>query len=210
MLVGNGLIASAFVDYKDNDDVIVIASGISNSKETDYKQYKREIDLIYSFIDTKSKIVYFSTTSVFDKSLDTVYVNYKRYIEKLISTNFDNYLIFRLPIVIGESNNNNTFINNIKNKIIKNETIYINNMSSIYIIDIDDIKELLPNIIDNKNNQIINVTFDNKEFVFDIIQKMGFLLDKKVNGKIINGGFDLTIEPLFEKCDNNLILKKYM
>ena len=57
MLVGSGLIASAFLDYKDNDDVIVIASGISNSKETDYKKYQREIDMIGEFIGTKSKVI---------------------------------------------------------------------------------------------------------------------------------------------------------
>jgi nucleoside-diphosphate-sugar epimerase len=211
MLVGNGLIASAFLDYKDNDDVIVIASGISNSKETDYKKYQREIDMIGEFIGTKSKVIYFSTISVFDESLDSLYVKHKRYIEKLISSNFDNYLIFRLPIVIGKTSNNNTFINNIKGKIISNEIIYINNMSSIYIIDIDDVMRFLPDLINNRNNQIINVVFDNKEFVFDVVQKIEILLSKEANKKIINGGFDFTIDPLFDdEYDNNLILKKYI
>ena len=203
MLVGSGLIASAFLDYKDNDDVIVIASGISNSKETDYKKYQREINMIGEFIGTKSKVIYFSTISVFDESLDSLYVNHKRYIEKMISSNFDNYLIFRLPIVIGKTGNNNTFINNINGKIISDEIIYINNMSSIYIIDID--------LINNKNNEIINVVFDNKEFVFDVIQKIEILLGKEANKKIINNGFDFTIDPLFyNEYDNNLILKKYI
>lgn len=211
MLVGSGLISSAFLDYKDNDDVIVIASGISNSKETDYKKYQREIDMIGSFIGTKSKVIYFSTISVFDESLDSLYVKHKRYIEKLISSNFDNYLIFRLPIVIGKTSNNNTFINNIKGKIISDEIIYINNMSSIYIIDIDDIRKFLPDLINNKNNEIINVVFDNKEFVFDIIQKIERLLGKEANKKIVNNGFDFTINPLFyNEYDNNLILKKYI
>jgi dTDP-4-dehydrorhamnose reductase len=211
MLVGSGLIASAFLDYKDNDDVIVIASGISNSKETDYKKYQREIDMIGEFIGTKSKVIYFSTISVFDESLDSLYVKHKRYIEKLISCNFDNYLIFRLPIVIGKTSNNNTFINNIKGKIISDEIIYINNMSSIYIIDIDDIRRFLPDLINNRNNEIINVVFDNKEFVFDIIQKIERLLGKEANKKIVNNGFDFTINPLFyNEYDNNLILKKYI
>lgn len=211
MLIGNGLIASAFLDYKDNDDVIVIASGISNSKETDYKKYQREIDMIGEFIGTKSKVIYFSTISVFDESLDSLYVKHKRYIENLISSNFDNYLIFRLPIVIGKTSNNNTFINNIKGKIISDEIIYINNMSSIYIIDIDDISRFLPDLINNRNNEIINVVFDNKEFVFDIIQKIERLLGKEANKKIVNNGFDFTVDTLFyNEYDNNLILKKYI
>ena len=211
MLIGNGLIASAFLDYKDNDDIIVIASGISNSKETDYKKYQREIDMIGEFIGTKSKVIYFSTISVFDESLDSLYVKHKRYIENLISSNFDNYLIFRLPIVIGKTSNNNTFINNIKGKIISDEIIYINNMSSIYIIDIDDISRFLPDLINNRNNEIINVVFDNKEFVFDIIQKIERLLGKEANKKIVNNGFDFTVDPLFyNEYDNNLILKKYI
>ena len=84
-------------------------------------------------------------------------------------------------------------------------------MSSIYIIDIDEIRRLLPDLINNKNNEIINVVFDNKEFVFDVIQKIEILLGKEANKKIINNGFDFTIDPLFyNEYDNNLILKKYI
>jgi hypothetical protein len=37
MIVGNGLIASAFIDaYSLVDDIVVFASGVSNSKEVHY------------------------------------------------------------------------------------------------------------------------------------------------------------------------------
>jgi dTDP-4-dehydrorhamnose reductase len=211
MVVGSGLIASAFSSYKEEENIIVMASGVSNSRETNYMEFKREIDLISQYIGTKSKFIYFSSISIFDKSIDTLYVNHKKYIEKLISNNFESYLILRLPIVLGISNNPNTFLNNIRRKIISGDTVFINNKSSIYMIDIDDIKNLIPNIIKTNNNKDINVCFDNKISVFDTISIIERLLNISSKKEIINKGFDFTIDPLFKsKVDNTKLLKKYI
>ncbi|MEO7119531.1 MAG: hypothetical protein ABIY62_00460 [Ginsengibacter sp.] len=42
MVIGNGMIANRFISYKNNDDVIIFASGVSNSKDTIEENFLRE------------------------------------------------------------------------------------------------------------------------------------------------------------------------
>ena len=42
MVVGNGLIAKAFSHHANNPDVIIFASGVSDSACIDYREFNRE------------------------------------------------------------------------------------------------------------------------------------------------------------------------
>jgi nucleoside-diphosphate-sugar epimerase len=224
MVVGNGLIAKSFKSYLEKDDVIIFASGVSNSSisEKDNISFQREKDLINEYLKYKDKkFIYFSTCSISDVSKINPYIEHKIKMEKLIESNHDNYLIFRLPIVIGVSDNNNTFFNNIKLKIIKGDTITIYNNISRYIIDVDDLSNILPTFIENDKNRIINVCFNNKDFVSNIIETMEYILCKKCNkifkdigynSDIDNGYFISKLESMNYIFDTNYninVLKKY-
>ena len=66
MIVGRGLIAKAFTNNC-LDDVIIFASGVSNSKALDETLFKKEIDLLNSVIaenNDSKKLVYFSSYSI--------------------------------------------------------------------------------------------------------------------------------------------------
>ena len=57
MVVGKGLLAKAFDEYNKNEDIVVFASGVSNSKETCFRKIERNmIDIDDVFIIVK-KIV---------------------------------------------------------------------------------------------------------------------------------------------------------
>ena len=60
MIVGNGLIAKAFDNFKD-DKVIIFASGVSNSLEQRKQEFDRENILSNVINENPEKIVYFST-----------------------------------------------------------------------------------------------------------------------------------------------------
>jgi len=224
MVVGNGLIAKAFKSYLEKDDVIIFASGVSNSSisEEDIFSFQREKDLISEYLKYEDKkFIYFSTCSISDNSKVTPYIKHKIEMENLIESNHNNYLIFRLPIVIGISDNNNTFFNNIKSKILKGDTINIFKKVSRYIIDVDDLSNILPTFIESDKNIIINVCFNNKEFVSNIIETMEDILCKKCdkifkdvgyNSDIYNEYFISKLESISYKFDNNYninLLKKY-
>ena len=66
MVIGNGLLAKSFSKYKDDDQVIIFASGVSNSKEVNPEAFMREMDLLRSITNKDALLVYFSTCSVYD------------------------------------------------------------------------------------------------------------------------------------------------
>lgn len=193
MIIGNGLIANAFSEFKDLDSFVIFASGVSNSKENDPKNFLKELNLlttIYNDISDK-KIIYFSTCSISDKTLlDSKYIQHKINMENVIKNSFNNYTIFRLPNVIGHTNNQNTFFNFMKGKIINNEEIIIQKEAKRYFVDIDDLTCFLSKIIkDHKsNNQTIDICFETEISASEFVLMMGESLNKKPIIKEIDGG----------------------
>jgi len=188
MVVGNGLLASAFSHYENDDQVIIFASGVSNSKETNEKEFEREEKLLKIMPKDKA-LIYFSTCSVYDPSTEgSQYVRHKMYMERLIHMYFDNYIIFRLPIIVGSIDNPHTFFNHFKNKILSGEELTVQMLASRHLIDIEDVKNILTLII-NKEKQSsesfrkkIDVGFDNETSVKEIVDMMLNILEK--NNKI--------------------------
>lgn len=197
MVIGNGLLANTFRKYEDSDSIIIFASGVSNSKEINKSEFKREFDLLKTmlvFKETK-KIIYFSTCSVLDISLtESNYVKHKKNIEGFIISNFKYYLILRIPNIVSNNKNLNTSFNFFKNKLLNNDEIICDKYATRYYIDIDDLEKTLPIFIETYVNQSINICFTNKETVINFILKMG--KEMKINPKInlVNNGIDYTID----------------
>jgi dTDP-4-dehydrorhamnose reductase len=200
MIIGNGLIANAFDKYKYNDDVLIFASGVSNSMELNECEFNKEYELLKDALTTNTKLVYFSTCSVADGSIESPYILHKINMEKLITENSNNYLIFRLPIVVGNTKNKNTFFNNIKNKILNKDILNIH-ITYRYLIDVQDLSKYLPNFIENDKNLTINVCFNNKMTVIDIINLMADELKMTIKVKYI----DSTIT---KDIDNSYFMSK--
>ena len=108
MVEGSGLLANTFRSFKDNSDVIIFASGVSNSGCIDSVQFKRELNLVSKYKTSKKLFVYFSTSSIEDPFLKgSLYIKHKLEIEFYIKANFQRYLIVRLPNVVGKTKNQN-------------------------------------------------------------------------------------------------------
>ena len=119
MIIGNGLIAQSFRPHFDKyeDTVILFASGVSNSKLTLESEYVREQLLLKDALKLNKLLVYFSTCSIFDPTLqDSKYIQHKLAMESLIEKN-DKHLIVRLPNVVGKIGNPNTMYNFFINQI---------------------------------------------------------------------------------------------
>ena len=126
-IIGHGDIASVLPN---RDDLLFFASGVSNSQETDEKEYQREINLLMKQ-DRNSHLVYFSSIAVFNAS--TRYFRHKREMEELVRENFKKYTILRLGNILWGSNPY-TIINFIKNQIERGEKIEIRNEYK-YVVD---------------------------------------------------------------------------
>ncbi len=68
MIIGNGMMARSFESYRGNSEILIFASGVSNSKDVDEDNFNREVLLLKDVINNNPEkaMVYFSTCSMYD------------------------------------------------------------------------------------------------------------------------------------------------
>jgi nucleoside-diphosphate-sugar epimerase len=160
MIIGNGLLANAFEEFREDDSTIIFASGVSNSKETNLAAFNRERGLLLECLSLDKKIIYFGTCSVNDLSEKKMpYVQHKLEMEALVSARARKFTIFRLPQVIGGLKNPHTLVNYIYRAIQESRTFELWNKSERNLIDISDVMDTCSYIIKKElfENSIINV-----------------------------------------------------
>jgi len=190
-IIGSGFIATKFKKYLKfikKNNIVIYAAGISNSLEINTVKLNREIFQIQSFLKKNNRrIIYISTYSINDKSrLKKYYVRNKIKIEKIIVRNSSNYLIIRLPEIIGKSNNpytiTNFFYNNIKNQ----KFFSVHKNSRRNLLDVNDAINNCIKIIrfNHKKNRIINLL--NRRFCtpLTIVNNFEKILSKKAIYKL--------------------------
>jgi len=197
MIIGNGLIANSIKD-SDNKNYIFFASGVSNSSTINALEFDREFKLIKELLRShENKIfVYFSSCYISNNNAKlTPYYAHKLKMEDYISNNRLNYLILRLPQVIGKSNNNNTLINNFIYKSNINEIITLQKFANRYFIDILDLSEIINKLIFlNIKNEILDIFYPKSYNLLDIIEILEICSGKKINYKLINEGISYSLK----------------
>ena len=151
MVIGNGMIASYFNFFADCADVVIFASGVSNSKENRPEPYAREQALIE---DTLRQMpgclfVYFSTASIADPAeQQSMYVQHKLGIEQLITRQASRYIIVRASNVVGGPGNPHTILNFFVNRIQQEEPFSVWQHATRNLLDIDDLYKTVVAYID--------------------------------------------------------------
>jgi len=198
MVIGSGMLAQAFNQYSNNNEVLIFASGVSNSQERNHEAYQREKTLLKDNLEKfqKSSFVYFSTCSIEDPSMkESHYVNHKREMEDIIKQVHQDFYIFRLPQVVGKTNSP-TIIHFLYDKITTQEPFDIWVNSTRNLIDVHDIVKIV-NFILRKSlykNEIVNIASP-----FSInIQKIVTILERITNQEskyqLLNKGAAYTID----------------
>lgn len=186
IIIGNGLLGSKFKDSL-SSDCVFFCSGVSNSKEQEIGNFRRESDLLenvlYKYKDTK-KIIYFS--SILINQEDSKYLEHKKNMENLICENCDDYLIFRLPQVVGYTKNK-TLISYLSDRIINGDLIELYKKAERNIIDIDDLVRVVDLILSRKEkNKKIEICSKYSLSINNIIKSLEIILMKKAKTKLIN------------------------
>jgi nucleoside-diphosphate-sugar epimerase len=225
MIIGSGLLSSEFKKFSHVlSEYLIFASGVSDSKETNVDNFKREKDLLINTINNHEnlKLIYFS--SVLTEVIDNHYYRHKLEIENLIKDNSKNYIIFRVPQIVGQNGNKNNIVNFLKNSIKNESEILIYDGVYRSLIDIEDLINIIMYCIDKTNNSVIFLSGVEKITVMDLSIKIGNLLHKKpkikkessllnLNWSSIN---DILIDESMEFLNikkedyNDKILKKYI
>jgi len=161
MVIGNGMIANRFINYKNDTGKIIFASGVSNSKDTIEQNFLREFELLDKTIkDNPAKaLVYFSTCSIEDKDLQNApYVIHKKEVESFIKKNVERYYLFRISNLAGISNNPYTLLNYFIFNILQNHPLTIWKNAYRNIIGIDDMYSIADYIL--RENKFLNTTIN--------------------------------------------------
>ena len=203
MVIGKGLLGTAFSSYINNDAVLIFASGVSNSRASTADPFQRELDLLNLHTKFNGLLVYFSTCSILDNTLkSSPYIQHKLKIEQFIADNFRNYLIVRLPNVVGSIGNPNTMLNFFSEAINSQSPLQLQRNSHRYFIDIDDVYFIVDSVI--KNNEDIKITqnlvITDKTAVKDVVDQLELHLGKKTKRNYIDGDSNYMVQPgeLFE------------
>lgn len=197
MVVGSGMIAKTFKEYRKSKEILIFASGVSNSLESDQEVFKREFDMVESSISSHPKkvFVYFSTCSIQDSFVNQrPYVKHKLRIEALIKEKASHYFIFRISNAIGVTSNNHTILNYLIEAIQTDKPVDIWSNSERNLIDITDVKIIVNYILNNFTpNKIINIAIRKNLNMLTILERVEVFLNKKAKATIKPVGVSFTI-----------------
>lgn len=184
MIIGSGLLARAFSQFRDRGDVCIYASGVSNSSCVDEYEFNREREMIQdtlSSLPDDTVFIYFSTCSIYDPTMQKkAYVKHKLEMEKIVSS-IINYVIFRLPQVAGKTPNPHTLLNYLYARIVRGERIYVWENARRNIIDVDDVVSLSNVFIDDPRSRgiILNIANPYTYTMMEIVNAFENVLKKK-------------------------------
>jgi nucleoside-diphosphate-sugar epimerase len=97
--------------------------------------------------------------------------------ENLLINSTNKFLIFRLPQVYGKNGNKNNLINFLVDRINSNEKFDLISVKRS-IIDVEDVTEIVNHFI-QQNNKIFNIGGIQTVFVFEIVNILEKILNKK-------------------------------
>ena len=194
MIIGNGLVAKIFQHNYKNRNVIIFASGVSNSLETDDTQFYKEKQLLE---DTLKKhpdklLLYFSSRSV--ELFNSPYYQHKLNMENIIKSFQNKYIICRIHHIVGRGGNDSTIVNFLYNKILAQKSFDLW-QTYRYLIDIEDVYKIVDYIINNNLfiNQIVNFPAATIK-VRDLVNELENILKKSAIINIIDKGVCLSID----------------
>ena len=222
-IYGVGLIANSFRKFSQIDNAVIFASGVSNSQETNFSHFERELLLLKSAVtDNPDKtFVYFSTTSIYS-SLVSPYIAHKLNIEKLISSISKRYLILRLPQVVGNVKNT-TLVSYFVSNILMAKDIELQQNAMRFLIDAEDVVRVVDIILLSLNkNLVIDLIPKTPVSVFEIVNQIGLILNMQPKIRLLDHGecYSCTssaIEKILAPTDNifgelywKSVLEKYV
>lgn len=214
MIIGNGLLANAFRNY-DRDDILCFASGVSNSLEENPSEFERELTLLKNNVEKypDKKLVYFSTCSIYDPTkTNSPYVLHKLNVEKFITENCTEFVIFRVGNAVGKGGNPNTLINFLKNAIVSETPFTLHSNAGRILIGIEDIALFTDRYLDSLTNEIVNLVYPYQYSLSEIVSQLEKHLDKNAVYENTAEGSFYTIEfsPLTKEFFTGISSENYL
>lgn len=191
MILGSGLVARAFAHLKQEPGTLIFASGVSNSSSATEADYDRERALLSEQEGAATRLVYFSTCSLFDPALGTSgYIRHKWAMEALVRNLFPDHLILRLPNVVGHTPNPHTLTNHIRNCLLSGDLLTVQTKACRYLMGADMAAAACTPLILSPAlpERTVNVCLDKPVPVPTLVAAMEKLLGRKALTKEVETG----------------------
>ena len=117
---------------------------------------------------------------------NSYYCQHKEFVENLIRNTIDNYIIFKLPQVVGHGGNNNNMFNHFRTIAKENKELDVFQNIKRSLIDVDDVVRIVNNCIDKCNRSTINIVGIEELYVLDIAYRIIQKLNSYSTVNIIN------------------------
>lgn len=210
MIIGSGIVAKSLWYYQKNPNLLIFASGVSNSKEKKKSAFNREKKLLFNSLNENPNktLVYFSSCSIYDNSIDTYpYIKHKIEMENLVQEKAKSYMIFRVSNLVGSLTNKQTIINYFFFNILNDNYITIWSNAFRNLLDIDDFSLLVKKCVEQKkfNGKIINLASPNNLSVPIILEEIENFLQKKAKKNISPFGNNFHIDTTNIEPYHNLL-----
>lgn len=198
MVVGDGLMARAFSAFRDSRNVVIFASGVSNSLETNPVAFDRERDLLKQVRtnDPGALVVYFGTCSVDDpEQRNTPYVRHKLEMESMLAASEGSWLVLRVPLAIGRNPRSRTLAQFLHEHIARGQPFEVWEGAARYPIDVDDVFRIGSRFIHDPAmwNRCVNVAL--RPFpVTDFVRVMESIVGKKAIYTLVQKGRHYKVE----------------
>lgn len=198
MIVGKGLLARAFQPcFGEASDVVVFASGVSNSLETRASEFAREHSLLHEHLAGDAKrIVYFSSCGVtaLENEL-TPYMRHKQLMESLVLSRSGG-LVLRLPQVVGRTENTHTLTNFLRDRILSGEHFSVWAHAERNLIDVEDVAALGATLAKetSMDSSTTAVAAERSLLILEIVKIFERVLGKTANYSIVEKGTPMAID----------------
>lgn len=196
MIIGNGLLAQGFSKrFGHRDDVVIFASGVSNSQEQRPAEFARERDLLCNSLGgSNARLVYFGSCGVAG-SEDTPYMRHKREMESRVLER-DGSQVLRLPQVVGATGNPNTLTNFLHARVSNQEPFTVWAQAERNLIDIDDIVAIGSALIEQPPTDapVISIASARSLTMPELVKIFERVLGKRAQASFIDRGDRLPID----------------
>lgn len=139
------MLAKRFSVFRSNPEITIFASGVSNSQETRTEEFERERRLLRASLDgfSGAHFVYFGSCGAVGNA-DTLspYLTHKLQMEQWVCAH-PNGIVFRLPQVVGPTDNPHTLTNFLRDRIMKEKQFEVWREAERNIVDIDDVATIV-------------------------------------------------------------------
>lgn len=200
MLFGNGLLAQSFApSFRGSEDLVVFASGVSDSQCSIESEYSREAELLQDALRVHADaklFLYFSTCSIFDPDArESRYVRHKLQMEKLVAQ-LGAHLVFRLPIVVGPTGNARSLVRFLAERIIAGQPVDVWKNAGRYLIDVEDVVAIGLDLINREGirNECVNIAGPRCTPVPELVETIGRVVGKRPECRYIERGSTYSLD----------------